>query len=136
MKTSRIFSVLLAFFIAASVHAGVLIVGVDITVQRKPGGKVAAQLKSDASGNFEIKNLEAGSYTLTFRSNPRATDANARARLGVRSAPAQTFSIEVSGAATQRAVTAAKLARGVSIDVQADARSPVMRGRISAATGG
>ena len=136
MRTPRIFPALFAFFFAASVYAGATIPGVDIIVKRKPSGKAVAQVKSDASGNFEIKSLEPGSYTVTFLPHPRAGDANARARLGLRSAPTQSFSIEVTGAAKQRAITAAKLARGVSVDIQVEPRSPVIRGRIAAANGG
>lgn len=38
--------------------------GVDIIVQKKPGGIAVANTKSDAQGKFVIDNLAAGSYSL------------------------------------------------------------------------
>jgi hypothetical protein len=88
--------------------------------------------RSDRDGDFEVKGLAPGSYTLTVRSDRSATDAKERARIGLRAAPAPRFLINVPDAATPRVVTADKLARGVNIDVKVTPGSSAIRGRISA----
>ena len=134
-RSMRIRHALLLLFtviVAASVYAGATVPGIDIVLVQKPGGK-AVRARSDGNGNFEVKGLAPGSYTLTVRSDRRATDGNERARIGLRSAPAPRFLIDIPDAATPRVVTADKLAAGVSIDVKVASGSSAIRGRISPA---
>jgi hypothetical protein len=132
MRTRRALLLLFTVIVAASVYAGTTVPRIDITVVQKPAGK-AVQARSDGNGNFEVKSLAPGSYTLTVRSDRSAADRRERSLIGLRSAPAPRFLIDIPDAATPRVVTADKLARGVSIDVKVAPASSGIRGRISAA---
>ena len=46
--------------------------GVDVVLKKKPGGSIARTVATDATGNFELRNVEAGSYSLAINSCVRA----------------------------------------------------------------
>ena len=133
-RSMRIRHALLLLFtlFAASVYARATIPGIDVMVVQKPAG-TAVRARSDGNGNFELKGLAPGSYSLMVRSDRSATHAKERGSIGLRSAPAPRFVIDIPGAAKPRVITADKLAGGVSIDVKVAPGSSAIRGRISAA---
>jgi hypothetical protein len=107
MKTYVRSALLLAAFVASGASAASP--PVEVTVRRTSGGQLMEKVMTDPSGNFALRQLPAGDYTLEFRCKNSSDLKN------------EQFTLTVSGtrqAGTQGGITGTNLVGGVALNVE------------------
>jgi hypothetical protein len=105
-------------------QTGALIPGTEITISN-PQGRTVATATSDASGNYEVRNLAAGTYTVTATSGGFAPFVSQ----GIVVATGQAKRVDVSMAieAAQQSVTVTDDAPTVSVDADSNQTALVLK---------
>ena len=107
MKTYVRSALVLAAFAASGAFAASP--PVEVTVRHTSGGQLMEKVMTDSGGNFALKKLPAGAYTLEFRCKNSSDLKN------------EQFTLTVSGtrqAGTQGGITGTSLVGGVALNVE------------------
>ena len=96
-------------FVAAGASAAPSTVSFDVMVKQKPNGTAVFQGKTDARGNFATPQLNAGSYSVEFRSKQAAAMKGQDITIAINSG---------KGESSQSTAPAAKFGSGVAMNFE------------------